>query len=99
MRARSDGEAFATTAVTTLEKMVKGGFLTELTGFSEIPTTPGDIDRLVEGPMASVASRTFSNDPSYNSLQDFEAQRKTFLEAFTTTLKKLLAERGRGTNS
>ncbi len=93
MRARSDGEAFATTAVKTLETMEKGGFLTELTGFSSIPTTPSDIDRLVEGPMASVASRTFSNDSSYNCLEDFEAQRMMFLEAFRSTLKRLLAER------
>lgn len=94
-RARSDGEAFAATGVTTLEKMEKCGFLAELTGFSRIPTTPGEIDRIVEGTMTSVASRTFSNDPAYNRLEDFEAQRSTFLDAFRTTLKRLLAERAR----
>jgi len=93
MRARSDGEAYAATAVATLEKMEKKAYMAELTGFSTIPTTPVEIAKLVEGPMTSVALRTFSNDPSYNCLEDFEAQRMTFLEAFRTTLKRLLTER------
>ena len=93
MRARSDGEAYAATAVTALEKMEKKAYMAELTGFSRIPTTPVEIAKLVEGPMTAVALRTFSNDPSYTSLEDFEAQRMTFLEAFRTTLKRLLTER------